>query len=259
MSEKSKLIDIEGLKVFKTNYDIEVDAKIAGAGATVTKESIIAALEYTPADENDIPEVPAWAMETHKPSYTATEVGAIASTEKGSNNGVATLGSDGKIPSSQLPSYVDDVVEYDTKADFPTSGESGKIYIDKATNITYRWGGSEYVAIGSDLALGETSSTAYAGNKGKANADAISALQITVGALPTSYAPVNAQANVIETIKVNGTALTPSSKAVNITVPSAVTESTVAGWGFTKNTGNATFYYQSAQPSGAPVGTVWIS
>ena len=44
--------------------------------------------------------------------------------------------------------------------------------------------------------------------------------------------------NVIETVKVNGTALTPTNKAVDISVPSAVTESTVSGWGFTKNTGN---------------------
>ena len=147
------------------------------------------------------------------------DAGYIPSTEKGVNNGVATLGSDGKIPSAQLPSYVDDVEEYDAKASFPTTGESGKIYIDKATNITYRWSGSDYVAIGSDLALGETASTAYAGNKGKANAEAISALQTTVNALPTSFAPANAQANVIETIKVNNTALTPTEKAVNISVP----------------------------------------
>lgn len=58
--------------------------------------------------------------------------------------------------------------------------------------------------------------------------------------IPTSYAPVNAQANVIETIKVNGKALTPADKAVSITVPAAVTETTVSGWGFTKNTGTIT-------------------
>lgn len=87
------------------------------------------------------------------------------------------LDSNGLIPSSLLPSYVDDVEEYANKADFPATGESGKIYIDTSTNITYRWGGTDYVGIGSDLALGETSSTAYAGDKGKANADAIAALQ----------------------------------------------------------------------------------
>lgn len=54
----------------------------------------------------------------------------------------------GKIPASQLPSYVDDVVEYDTLSKFPTVGESGKIYVDKSTNYTYRWGGSNYIQIG---------------------------------------------------------------------------------------------------------------
>lgn len=52
--------------------------------------------------------------------------------------------------------------------------------------------------------------------------------------------PNNYQENVIETIKVNGSSLTPSNKAVDITVPSAVTETTVSGWGFTKNTGTVT-------------------
>lgn len=105
---------------------------------------------------------------------------AIPSSQKGVANGVASLGSDGKVPSSQLPSYVDDVLEAENKAAFPTSGESGKIYVAKDTNLTYRWSGSAYVEISPSLALGETSSTAYAGNKGKANADAIAALQTTV-------------------------------------------------------------------------------
>lgn len=69
--------------------------------------------------------------------------------------------------SSQLPSYVDDVLEYDTKTDFPTNGESGKIYIATDTNLQYRWTGTQYVEISSSLALGETSSTAYRGDRGK--------------------------------------------------------------------------------------------
>ncbi len=102
----------------------------------------------------------------------------IKVSQKATNNGVATLGADGKIPSSQLPSYVDDVLEYDSKANFPTSNqESGKIYVDKATNKTYRWGGSDYVLISASLALGETADTAYSGAKGKTNADNISKLQ----------------------------------------------------------------------------------
>lgn len=97
----------------------------------------------------------------------------VKRSEMGVANGVATLGTDGKVPSAQLPSYVDDVLEYSSKSVFPTSGESGKIYIDTSNNKTYRWSGSTYVEISSSLALGETSSTAYAGNKGATNASNI--------------------------------------------------------------------------------------
>lgn len=96
---------------------------------------------------------------------------------KGKANGLATLGDDGKVPTSQLPSYVDDVLEYASKSAFPSTGETGKIYVAQDTNITYRWGGTAYVEISASLALGETSSTAYAGDKGKANADAITVLK----------------------------------------------------------------------------------
>lgn len=83
----------------------------------------------------------------------------------------ADLGSDGKVPASQLPSYVDDVLEYDSKSAFPQAGETGKIYVDKATNLAYRWGGTAYVEISPSIALGETASTAYPGDKGKAAAE----------------------------------------------------------------------------------------
>lgn len=79
----------------------------------------------------------------------------------------ADLGSDGKIPASQLPSFVDDVLEYTSKSNFPATGETGKIYIDTTSNLTYRWSGSTYVEISSSLALGETASTAYRGDRGK--------------------------------------------------------------------------------------------
>ena len=60
----------------------------------------------------------------------------------------------GLIPSEYLPSYVDDVLEYDSKNDFPKDGETGKIYVDKSTNLTYRWSGSAYIQVGGgDLAL----------------------------------------------------------------------------------------------------------
>lgn len=97
----------------------------------------------------------------------ASDVKAISTSQKGVANGVAELDANGLIPSSQLPSYVDDVLEYDTKTDFPTTGESGKIYIATNTNLQYRWTGTQYVEISPSLALGETSSTAYRGDRGK--------------------------------------------------------------------------------------------
>lgn len=101
----------------------------------------------------------------------------VKRSEMGVASGVATLDSTGKVPASQLPSYVDDVLEYASLASFPTTGQSGIIYVDLATNKTYRWGGTAYAEISASLALGEEPSTAYEGNKGKANADAIAALQ----------------------------------------------------------------------------------
>lgn len=102
----------------------------------------------------------------YKSSLVASDVGAIASTLKGAANGVAELDANGLVPSSQLPSYVDDILEYSAKANFPTTGETGKIYVDTATNLTYRWSGSAYVEISPSLALGTTSSTAYRGDYG---------------------------------------------------------------------------------------------
>ena len=79
----------------------------------------------------------------------------------------ANLSNNGKVPASQLPSYVDDVEEYESLSSFPSQGEEGKIYVAKNTNLTYRWSGSTYVEISQSIALGETSNTAYPGDKGK--------------------------------------------------------------------------------------------
>ena len=95
---------------------------------------------------------------------------------KGQPGGLAELDSTGKVPAAQLPSYVDDVLEFSTKAQFPQIGETGKIYVSKDTNLTYRWTGTQYLEISQSLALGETPSTAYPGDKGKANRDALNSM-----------------------------------------------------------------------------------
>lgn len=121
---------------------------------------------------------------------TASRVGYIPATEKGSNNGVAELDNAGKVPSSQLPSYVDDVIEgyldsgtfyEDSAHTIPITPESGKIYVNLADNTTYRWGGTAYVQISSSLALGTTHTTAYYGDLGQT---AYNHSQITNGTNP---------------------------------------------------------------------------
>lgn len=102
----------------------------------------------------------AYDKANHSHPYLATSL-------KGAKNGVASLDENGLVPSSQLPSYVDDVLEYDKLASFPKTGESGKIYVAQDSNKTYRWSGTAYVEISASLALGETSSTAYRGDYGK--------------------------------------------------------------------------------------------
>lgn len=116
---------------------------------------------------------------------TAAEVGAIPSTEKGAPSGVAELDSTGHVPANQLPSYVDDVIEAYVVGSTPysqdwLSAESGgtaltpeanKIYLVVSPgdyeNKQYRWAGTQYAVISDSIALGETASTAYYGDKGK--------------------------------------------------------------------------------------------
>lgn len=87
--------------------------------------------------------------------------------QKGSASGLAELDGSGKVPSAQLPSFVDDVIEAANFAALPATGETAKIYVTLDNNKTYRWSGSAYVEISESLALGETSTTAYRGDRGK--------------------------------------------------------------------------------------------
>lgn len=94
------------------------------------------------------------------------DIARIPSIPDSKITGISASKITGTIPAGNLPSYVDDVLEYDSQSVFPEEGEAGKIYIDKATNKTYRWGGSSYAEISASLALGTTSSTAFRGDYG---------------------------------------------------------------------------------------------
>ncbi len=106
--------------------------------------------------------------------------GKLDATLKGAANGLAELDASGKVPAAQLPSYVDDVVEgyfYNSKFykesahTTEIAGETSKIYMDLTTNKIYRWSGTAFAVVSDTLALGETSATAYRGDRGKAAYD----------------------------------------------------------------------------------------
>lgn len=102
---------------------------------------------------------------------------AILSSEKGVANGVASLDAHGLVSISQMPFVVDKIAEYPSINDFPQQGDANTIYLAKDTQQRYRWGGTQYVPMSEGLALGETSATAYPGDKGKKNAEDINKLQ----------------------------------------------------------------------------------
>ena len=121
----------------------------------------------------------------------------------------------GIVPSSQLPSYVDDVIEVANFAALPAIGESGKIYITQDDNLTYRWSGTGYAEISKSLALGETSSTAYRGDRGKTAYDHSQ----------TAHAPSDAEKNIIVGVQKNGVDLTvDADRKVNLTIPTQASD-----------------------------------
>ena len=112
-------------------------------------EKAIREYDLTPyAKSEDIKKTYATKQEVSagKLDYTAENIA-----NKGKANGYASLGGDGKVPADQLPSYVDDVLEFASKTNFPSNGEKGKIYVDLSTENIYRWSGSAYTEISPSL------------------------------------------------------------------------------------------------------------
>ena len=147
-------------------------AKNIAASGNASSTEVVMGDDTRLTDSRNAADVYNWAKASTKPTYTASEVGAIATTDKGSANGVATLDSNGKVPASQLPSYVDDVIEVygisgttaltsawfsDTANGTAITPEAGKIYVLMAdfpstnsvyyANSQFRWSGTSYVQI----------------------------------------------------------------------------------------------------------------
>lgn len=178
-----KVDKVSGKGLSTNDFTTEEKNKLAGIAAGATKVTVDSALSSSSTNpvQNKV--------------VNSALAGKLAASQKGAAGGVAELDSSGKVPAAQLPSYVDDVLEgylyggkfYKESAHTTEiAGESGKIYVDLSTSKTYRWSGTAFAEISASLALGETSSTAYRGDRGKIAYDHSQA----------AHAPANAEANV---------------------------------------------------------------
>jgi hypothetical protein len=135
----------------------------------------------------------------------------IPLSQKAQANGVATLGADGRVVASQIPGVVTSIEEYDSLEDFPETGFLTVVYLAMDTGLTYLWSGTQYVIISSSLALGESSTTAYRGDRGKIAYD-----YSQVGHLPLAGGTVTGNLVVGGDLTISGTTTTINTETVGI-------------------------------------------
>ena len=231
-ADKAQLVALQGnldSKVDKvTGKSLVEDALITKLTGLPTSETLTQQLsDAKAAGTNAQSGLNAHKQDTSNPhSVTKAQVGLgnvtndaqVKRSEMGVANGVATLDADGKVPASQLPSYVDDIVDVYatyTKSDTGVlsnvtlyldaahtqlvTGEAGKIYqniADGEPQYQFRWTGTIFSQTGaSSLILGEVTGTAYDGAKGKANADNIAKIKGTSLSHIKDAAPVTTAAD----------------------------------------------------------------
>ena len=179
------------------------------------------------------------------------------------------------IPTSLLPSYVDDVIEYDTFNSFPVEGEVSKIYIAIDTNKTYRWSGTGYTEISASLALGETNATAFRGDQGKEAYDhkytkgnphetSLSDLGVTVSSSEINYlsgitSNIKNQLTSINSQLVSMSGATASTAGTTGFVPAPAAGDNLR---FLRGDGSwadaSQIYVQKTEPAGVGEGTLWV-
>jgi len=226
------------------------DLTLSGSTGTAITNATLASTGVTAGSYGSSSQIPTFTVDAKGRLTTVTfnTINVVtllgytpeSSSNKAQANGYASLDGTGKVPSSQLPSYVDDVLEYANQASLPVSGESGKIYITLNNNKVYRWSGSVYVEIvatpGSTDSVTEGSTNLYytdARVLTKINATSIDALSDVD---TTTSAPTNSQALVW-----NST----SSKWVPGTVSATITGSTTRTLTTITATSNQTLFTAS--------------
>jgi hypothetical protein len=150
----------ETASTIKTKLGIET---LSGSNTgDETQISIVAKIGFTPASSTEM------SNEVSARSGADTAIEGLLTAEIARASGVEALKADlvaGKVPSAQLPSYVDDVLESANYAALPATGETGKIYVTLDTNKEYRWSGIAYIEIvpspGSTDAVAEGSTNKY--------------------------------------------------------------------------------------------------
>ena len=189
-------MDISKIKIGSTTYEVKdttsrnitqllgtASVKDVPTSGNASTTQVVMGNDSRLSDSRPASDVSAWAKAANKPTYTKSEIGLdnvtndaqVKRSEMGAASGVATLDSTGKVPSTQLPSYVDDVIEgymyggkfyKESTHQTEITGEGGKIYSDLSTDKIYRWGGSSFAVVSETIAIGTTQGTAYDGKAG---------------------------------------------------------------------------------------------
>lgn len=175
---------------FQSEINKEVADKLGNGTAEINKK--LAEVKSDLGSHKSNIDNPHGVTKTQVGLGNVTNDSQVKRSEMGTANGVATLDNQGLVPTSQLPSYVDDVIDVyatytkdnagiltnikifsDLDKTQAVTGESGKIYVDIESNYQFRWTGTQYVTVGAPTVLGEVTGTAYDGGKGKAVADKV--------------------------------------------------------------------------------------
>ena len=171
----------------------------------------------------------------------------------------------GKVPESQLPSFVDDVLEFPSVTDFPAVGESGKVYIASDTNQTYRWTGGGYARLSEGVVLGETSSTAYRGDRGKTaydhtlltnNPHGVTKTQVGLGDVE-NLAPADLPVSTATSTALAGKASTGDVTGLQATTVTVVAHGSNASTARPTGVG-AVLWQGSVEPTNRVPGDVWV-